>query len=281
MRLALFKHRGSSSWGQVSQDGRQVRPIRGGLCEWGAALTETPRESAVEFIGDDIPLTDVRLRPPFERGSKVMVVGANYRKHLAQDFKIAEPSAPHVFMKPGGALIGAKDDIAYPRLTDRLDYEVELVVVFGKPLGAGGGAAGSILGYMVGNDISARDLQPGAPGIGMDLLSAKGLDGTCPVGPWIVTHDEFGGKAPDLAMTTRVNGETRQDSRTSAMTWDVFHLSRYVADRTRLEPGDIMFTGTPEGVGQASGRFLSDGDLVETAIEGLGTLRNVVRRPPV
>ncbi len=279
MKLARFESGGAPGWAVVDTQTNSLRAIAGGVWDWGRALAHGEGEGALSFVGSTLLLADVRLLAPFERTSKIIVVGANYRKHL-KDFNLAAPVAPHIFMKPSGALIGAREDILYSPLSQKFDFEVELVAVFGEAIPAGGDPYKSILGYTVGNDVSARDLQPGTPGIGMDLLSAKGLDRTCPLGPWIVTRDEFGDCTPDLSMTTIVNGEVRQNGRSSEMTWNVGELAAFVDARTRFEPGDIMFTGTPEGVGQGDGRFLSDGDLIESTIERIGTLRNVLRRPP-
>jgi 2-keto-4-pentenoate hydratase/2-oxohepta-3-ene-1,7-dioic acid hydratase in catechol pathway len=205
-----------------------------------------------------------------------MVAGANYTRHLVE-FGIAPPTRPFAFMKPYGALIGADDDIIHSPLTEKLDYEVELVAVIGAAIDRGDPMRG-VLGYTVGNDVSARDLQVGVPGIGMDLLSAKGLDRTTGLGPWIVTRDEFGDAPPDLRLTLKVNGETRQDGRTGHMTWNVGELAAYIDARSALQPGDVIFTGTPEGVAQGSGRFLRIGDMVEAEIERIGALRNRVAK---
>ncbi|MNN39204.1 Ureidoglycolate lyase [compost metagenome] len=134
-----------------------------------------------------------------------------------------------------------------------------------------------MLGYTVGNDVSARDLQRSGPaGIGMDLFAAKSQDRTTGVGPWIVTKDEFPAGSPALRLTLKVNDEIRQDGSTSEMTWDVGQLIRFVQRRSSFGCGDILFTGSPAGVGMGTGLFLNPGDVVEATIEGIGTLRNVV-----
>ncbi len=279
MKLAYFETGSERRWGVLDPAMSSLRVIGGRLGDWAPPITEAPDERSLSLTGEVVPLARVRLLPPMERGNKILVVGANYRTHL-KDFKLGADTQPIVFMKPFGALVGATDPIRYSPLTSELDFEVELVVVFGAPLRAGRSPMHSVLGYTIGNDVSARDLQPGSPGIGMDLLSAKGLDGATPVGPWIVTRDEFGDASPDISMALWVNGERRQNGRTSGMTWDVARLAAHVDARTTIEPGDIMFTGTLPGVAQGDGRFLADGDMVEAEIERIGTLRNVVRRPP-
>jgi 2-keto-4-pentenoate hydratase/2-oxohepta-3-ene-1,7-dioic acid hydratase in catechol pathway len=205
------------------------------------------------------------------------VAGANYAKHLAEDFGLAAPAQPVAFLKAYGALIGAHDPIRYPPLTEELDHEVELVVVIGSAEIDLENPLGCVLGYTVGNDVSSRDLQRSGPaGIGMDLFAAKSQDRTTGVGPWVVTKDEFPEGSPKVRLTLKVNGETRQDGSTAEMTWDVGQLIRFVQQRSSFACGDILFTGSPAGVGMGTGLFLNPGDVVEATIEGIGTLRNVV-----
>ena len=137
----------------------------------------------------------------------------------------------------------------------------------------------SVLGYCVGNDVSARDLQRSGPkGVGMDLFAAKSQDNTTGVGPWIVTRDEFSAGSPALEMRLSVDGEVRQLGNSSEMTWGVPELLEFIDQRSSFSPGDIVFTGTPAGVGQGTGKFLNPGECVEASIEGLGTLRNTVSK---
>ena len=174
-------------------------------------------------------------------------------------------------------MIGANDPIRYPPLTKELDHEVELVAVIGAERVDRLDPLSSVLGYTVGNDVSARDLQrSGPPGVGMDLFAAKSADQTTGLGPWIVTRDEFGPISPALRLVLRVNGEIRQDGNTGEMTWDVGQLVKFVDERSRFECGDVMFTGSPAGTGQGSGLFLKPGDVVEAEVDGIGTLRNTV-----
>jgi len=226
------------------------------------------------LTGETWRLADVRLLPPAERGTTVYVAGANYAKHL-KEFRIETPRDPFVFLKPFGALTGANEDLTYPRLTQQLDFEVELVVVVGAKLRDPTQPMQAVLGYCVGNDISARELQKGPGGaIGMDFLSGKGLNHMTPLGPWIVTREEFGDTHPDLRLTLRVNDELRQNGRTGEMTWTIGELLSFVNARSILEPGDVLFTGTPAGVAQGDGRFLKPGDRLETDIERIGNLKN-------
>ncbi len=219
----------------------------------------------------------MRLLPPVERHKRVVVAGANYAKHLAGDFGLKSHSQPIAFLKAHGAMIGAHDPIRYPPLTAELDHEVELVAVIGALQVDRADPLSSVLGYTVGNDVSARDLQrSGPPGVGMDLFAAKSQDRTTGLGPWIVTRDEFRPTSPHLRLTLAVNGDVRQDGNTAEMTWDVAALVKFVDERSSFECGDVMFTGSPAGTGQGSGRFLQPGDVVEATVEGIGTLRNVV-----
>ena len=144
-----------------------------------------------------MPLADVVLLPPIDPVNRVVVAGANYTKHLKEDFGLEAPSQPVAFLKAYGALIGANDSIRFPPLTDELDHEVELVAVIGRNEVDPQDPLASVLGYTVGNDVSARDLQRSGPkGIGMDLFAAKSQDRTTGVGPWIVTRDEFPAGSP-------------------------------------------------------------------------------------
>jgi len=288
MRLARCSDGGAPFWAIVDGEGSTVTPIVGGFSDWGPALTRAiaagkgpAAQSLLTRGGAARPLVSVQLLPPIEPVNRVVVAGANYAKHLADDFGLKSPPQPIAFLKAYGALIGANDPIRYPPLTNELDHEVELVAVIGDVPVDPANPLACILGYTVGNDVSARDLQrSGPPGIGMDLFAAKSQDRSTGVGPWIVTRDEFPPGSPKLRLTLRVNGQMRQDGNTAEMTWDVGQLVKFVDERSSFAPGDILFTGSPAGVGQGTGRFLNPGDVVEAAIEGIGTIRNVVGPKP-
>lgn len=288
MKIARCIDKGAPFWALVDSEAGTLREIAGAFAEWGPALTRAiaagragEGEAALPLSGPARPLAGVRLLPPIEPVNRVVVAGANYAKHLAADFGLKSPPQPIAFLKAYGALIGANDPIRYPPLTNELDHEVELVVVLGdapvdleNPLAA-------VLGYTVGNDVSARDLQRSGPaGIGMDLFAAKSQDRSTGVGPWIVTRDEFPAGSPQLRLTLKVNGQTRQDSTTAEMTWNVAQLVRFVEQRSSFAAGDILFTGSPAGVGQGTGLFLQPGDVVEASVEGIGTISNVVGPKP-
>jgi 2-keto-4-pentenoate hydratase/2-oxohepta-3-ene-1,7-dioic acid hydratase in catechol pathway len=277
MKLARCTEGGAPFWALVDTDRGEVTPIEGAFHDWAPAVTRGEGRAALKLSARSLPLASVRLLPPIERCNRVVVAGANYAKHLAADFGLKPHTQPIAFLKAYKALIGAHDPIRYPPLTQELDHEVELVVVIGTDQLNHDDPLSGVLGYTVGNDVSARDLQrSGPPGVGMDLFAAKSQNQTTGVGPWIVTRDEFPAGSPQLRLSLKVNGDTRQDASTAEMTWDVAELLRFVDARSSFDCGDIMFTGSPAGVGQGTGRFLNPGDVVEASVEGIGSLRNVV-----
>lgn len=276
MKLARCTDGGAPFWGVVDVAAGTLTPIDGPFEQWAPGLTRAGGAGSLSFSGPARALETLRLLPPIERVSRVVVAGANYTKHLVE-FGLAAPAQPFSFLKAYGALIGANDPIRYPPLTSQLDHEVELVAVIGVPQVDQDDPLSSVLGYTVGNDVSSRDLQHSGPkGIGMDLFAAKSGDQTTGVGPWIVTRDEFPEGSPKLRLTLTVNGEVRQDANTSEMTWDVAELIRFVDQRSSFGCGDILFTGSPAGVGMGTGIWLNPGDVVEASVEGIGTLKNIV-----
>jgi 2-keto-4-pentenoate hydratase/2-oxohepta-3-ene-1,7-dioic acid hydratase in catechol pathway len=279
VKLARCEEGEAVFWGVVDTTANVVRQIEDSFDVWAPRITAGEGLGALKLNAKAKALATLRLLPPIEKSKRVVVAGANYAKHLAGDFGLKTHHQPIAFLKAYGALIGASDELRYPPLTSELDYEVELVAVIGAKAVNRQEPLRSVLGYTVGNDVSARDLQrSGPPGVGMDLFAAKSQDKTTGLGPWIVTRDEFPAGSPKLRMTLKVNGETRQDGSTEEMTWDVAELVRFVDERSSFECGDVLFTGTPAGTAHASGRFLVGGDVVEATIEGIGTLRNVVGR---
>ncbi|HXR01692.1 MAG TPA: fumarylacetoacetate hydrolase family protein [Pseudomonas sp.] len=263
-------------WAVVDVQQDMVTPIAGEFSSWAPVVARGAGISALRFSGPPLALSQVTLLPPIDPVNRVVVAGANYAKHLVE-FGLSAPSQPIAFLKAYGALIGANDPIRFPPLTDELDHEVELVAVIGSDAVDLDDPLACVLGYTVGNDVSARDLQRSGPkGIGMDLFAAKSQDKTTGLGPWVVTKDEFAQGSPGLRLTLRVNGQLRQDGNTADMTWDVGELIAFVQQRSSFACGDVLFTGSPAGVGMGTGVFLNPGDVVEASIEGIGTLRNVV-----
>lgn len=218
----------------------------------------------LRFTGERFALADVRLLAPI-LPSKVIGIGKNYAEH-AREMGGEAPDEPVVFSKPSTTVIGPGETVAYPeKLSQRVDYEGELAVVIGRMCREvpAARAAEVILGYTCGNDVTARDLQQRDG----QWTRGKGFDTFCPLGPWIETSAD----PADLAITTMVNGEVRQDARTSLLIHDIPTLIEYVSQVMTLLPGDVILTGTPAGVGP-----LEIGDEVSVTIESIGTLTNRV-----
>jgi 2-keto-4-pentenoate hydratase/2-oxohepta-3-ene-1,7-dioic acid hydratase in catechol pathway len=210
-----------------------------------------------------LPLADVRLLPPI-LPSKIVAIGRNYADH-AHEMGAEPPAEPVLFLKPSTSVIGPGGAIAYPSLSKRVDYEGELAVVIGRlcrevPAERVGEV---VLGYTCANDVTARDLQRSDG----QWTRGKGFDTFCPLGPWIETNLD----PSDLAISTAVNGEVKQDARTSLLLHDVGELVAYISNAMTLLPGDVILTGTPAGVGP-----VVVGDEISVSIEGIGTLTNVV-----
>lgn len=211
---------------------------------------------------------------PVPRPAKVFCCGLNYRDHIVETGR-AVPEFPTLFAKFADTLTGAEDDIVVHN-TDRLDWEAELAVIVGTEVHRVDRvqAQAAILGYAVSNDISMRDWQQRT----LQWLQGKAFDATTPVGPWVVTADEIDPKG-GLRITCAVNGELVQDADTADLVFDAADLVAYVSQITVLRRGDIVLTGTPGGValGMPEPRWLRDGDVVTTEIEGIGVLRNTIR----
>jgi 2,4-diketo-3-deoxy-L-fuconate hydrolase len=230
-----------------------------------------------------VPLAATRLGPPVPRPAAVVAVGGNYRDHLAQFGASTAPTRPVLFPKAATSITGPRDDIVVPRETAMLDYECELGVVIGR---AGRRipretALDHVAGYLIANDVTARDVFLGESAVNplyLQIMRGKGYDSFCPTGPWLVTPDEFGDPAT-ARLRTWVNGELRQDGSAADMIFDVAELIASVSEFCTLRPGVIILTGSPAGVGYAMQppQFLVDGDDVRMEITGLGELANAVR----
>lgn len=230
-----------------------------------------------------LPADGPYLAPLHMPRKNIFCVGRNYAEHIAegeraQNTKIGVTEHPVYFTKPSTALVGHGGDVLiFPSVSEAVDYEVELAVVIGK---AGRNIAPEnafdhVLGYTILNDITARDVQRRHGG---QYFKGKGLDGSCPIGPWIVTADEID-DPQDLSISLSVNGEMRQNGRTHDMIFDIPTLIASLSEGMTLEPGDILATGTPSGVGYAMDppRFLKAGDTIVCDIAGIGQLSNTVR----
>ena len=239
-----------------------------------AALAEIARVASSD--GPAHALADVRLLAPIERPGKYLAIGMNYAKHLEEADRLGVARAKHQtwFNKQTSCISGPYDDID-PGVTEKLDYEVELAAVIGTPAKrvSEADAKDHVFGYLVANDVSARDWQFHTPTFTM----GKSFDTHGPIGPWIVTADEVADPHA-LRMRAWVNGELRQDNNTGQMIHNLWKQIAYLSTAFTLEPGDLIATGTPEGVGvgMEPQRFLQPGDVVRCEVEGIGAIENRV-----
>ncbi|GAA1736523.1 fumarylacetoacetate hydrolase family protein [Aeromicrobium alkaliterrae] len=229
-----------------------------------AVLKGDPLYAGIELTGQKVALEDVRLLAPVIPRSKVLGIGRNYAAHAAE-LGNDLPTEPLVFLKPNTSVVGPGDPIVYPRPTKDLHFEGELAVVIGRICRdvPAEDAAKVIFGYTVANDVTARDLQKSDG----QWARAKGYDTFCPLGPWIETNLD----TSNLRVRTTLNGETTQDGTTADMVFDVPAIVAYVSSFMTLLPGDVILTGTPEGVGP-----MVVGDTVAVTVAGIGTLVNQV-----
>ncbi len=233
-------------------------------------LAGDPLYVGIKLLDVEHRLADVRLLAPVLPRSKVVGIGKNYAAHAAEmggDL----PSEPLMFLKPNTSVVGPGDQIFYPRQTNELHYEGELAVVIGRicrdiPAEQ---ATDVIHGYTLANDVTARDLQRAEP----QWTRAKGMDSFCPLGPWIETDLDPAHFAAGQPIQTHLNGDLVQDGSTADLVFDIPTLVAHVSAAMTLLPGDVILTGTPEGVGP-----MEVGDEVEVSIPGLGTLTNTVAR---
>lgn len=217
----------------------------------------------------------VTLLAPIDDPQKFLAIGMNYRAHAeeAAVAGIAIPTSQLWFNKQVSCISGPYDAIDLPKVSDKLDYEAELAVVIGVRCHdvPEASALDVIAGYMVSNDVSVRDWQSRSP----TFTLGKSFDTHGPIGPWITTADEIADPHA-LTLSLSVNGDERQRASTSGMIYDIRQQIAYLSTVMTLEPGDILATGTPAGVGIASGRFLRHGDVVKVEISGLGSISNPV-----
>lgn len=244
----------------------------GRLPELSAQLTAAAKTNAAARVGS---LDAVRLGPPVTDPAKVLCIGLNYNDHVAETGR-ALPAHPDIFAKFASSLIGPYDEISCSKITENLDFEGELAIVIGKECRSvtAEAALDFVAGVTVLNDITARDLQYR----GTQWLAGKAVDGSTPVGPSLVTLDEIA-DIQNLDIRTRVNGEQVQSSNTHLMIFPVRQLVSYISHFLSLSPGDIITTGTPQGIGakRQPPMWLKPGDRVEVELENVGVLRNVVR----
>jgi 2-keto-4-pentenoate hydratase/2-oxohepta-3-ene-1,7-dioic acid hydratase in catechol pathway len=263
--------------------GNLLALIQAGPEAWQRAAALLTQELPVK-AHDGHRLPDVRVHAPITRPSKnIFCLGRNYKSHIeetarARDVAVKLPEVPVFFTKAPTSINGPYDAVPWDAsVTQQLDYEVELAVIIGVPCKnvARADALGCVFGYTILNDVSARDLQKSH----QQWFKGKSLDGYCPMGPVVVTADEFGD--PHVKrITLRLNGETRQDSTTANMIFPIDITIESLTKGMTIEPGDIIATGTPEGVGlgRTPPEYMKDGDVMETEIEGIGMMRNRIEK---
>ena len=268
MQFGTVAHAGSTRAAARTADGWRELPapdLSTYLADGGHLGPDTP-------VGQLLP--DARPVAPLPRPAKVICCGLNYADHIRETGREL-PSHPTLFVKYADSLVGPTDAVSLPAGTD-VDWEAELAVVVGATLrGADRAAAiAAIAGYTVANDVSVRDWQYRT----LQWFQGKAWDDSTPTGPVVVTPDEVD-PGRGLTISCRVNGEEVQRDSTATLVFDSADLLAYISTFTVLRPGDLVLTGTPGGVGVARDpkRFLADGDVVETEIEGIGLLRNTIR----
>ena len=254
MRLVRFRHGDRIATGAIQPGSDTIQVIAG-------TFFQDPLPT-----GDEIAIDDVMLLAPV-LPSKLVCVGKNYAAHAAE-FGMDVPEEPLLFLKPSTAVIGPGDAIRLLPINRRTDYEGELAVVMGRLARnvRAEDASRFILGFTCANDVTLRDLQRPDD----QWTRAKGFDGSCPLGPWIETSVD----PTDTIVETRLNGDVVQHASTSDMVFGVAELIEYVTTFMTMLPGDVLLTGTPEGVGR-----IQAGDTVEVEVDGVGTLRNEVSGP--
>ena len=276
-----------SSWPTREDPPRSIKE----LLERGNAALDQARRLA-ETASEAIPLDSVRLLAPIPRPGKVLALAGNYSKHIQEasvhhGYKLGlsestrQTTTPRPFLMPSTVVIGPGETIPWPDYSEQVDYELELAIVIGKPARRveASEAMEHVAGYTIANDVSARSVtfkagrQERPWDDFYDWLNGKWADGFCPMGPYLVTKDDIS-DVQDLKMTLQVNGRTRQDASTGQMIWPVADIVAFLSHLMTLEPGDVICTGTPSGVGVASGTFLQAGDRIECTIDHLGTLTN-------
>lgn len=284
MRFLSFREGGAVRSGVLSEDAVTVRPFAGAV-SLQRVIESVEHGNATLATDSPIPLSQVELLAPLPRPSRnVFCVGLNYRSHAAElaargfnGAKRAEdliPPAPVVFSKVPESVIGPTAVIEIPAASSAIDYEAELAIVIGKGGRniAAAQAMDHVFGYTIVNDVTARDLQKRH----QQWLLGKSCDTFCPMGPWIVTRDAMNGNAARVRLW--VNKELRQDGNTSDLVFGIKAIIESISAALTLQPGDVIATGTPAGVGMATTppRWLKRGDVVKVQIDGIGVLENRV-----
>lgn len=284
MKLATFTHRQATRVGAVVGDtvvdslNNPVIPERMiDFLDAGASAIAA-MQALIDSGKGRIPLQEIRLEAPVPRPGKYLAISLNYADHIAETGK-DKPEYPSFFTKQSTCVIGNGAAIHCPRVSDKLDYEGELAFVIGKRCRhvSVDKAHGVIAGFTIANDVSVRDWQVRSP----TMMIGKSFDTAGPLGPWIVTADEIG-DPHNLSLKTWVDDELRQNSNTGQMIFNCYEMVAYLSQAMTLEPGDVISTGTPAGVGvkmQPRG-YLKPGQTVKVEIEGIGILVNPVITEP-
>jgi acylpyruvate hydrolase len=259
VKLATFLPPGQDAPVAGAVDGDRVRAF-----EEHVHVIDVLAGAPAEPTGSEWPLAEGRLLAPVPEPPTIYAIGLNYAKHV-EEMGNQKPEYPIVFVKVRGSVAPPGGPIRCPEAVRRLDYEGELTIVMG--------ADGQIAGYCIADDVTGRDLQGREP----QWTRAKGADTFCPFGPWVTTADEIS-DPQSLDLKTWVNGELRQDSNTCDLIFGCRELVDFISQTCTLRPGDLILTGTPNGVGQAFDppRFLASGDTIRIAIEGLGEIEHSV-----
>jgi 2-keto-4-pentenoate hydratase/2-oxohepta-3-ene-1,7-dioic acid hydratase in catechol pathway len=267
------------------------------ILERGPTCLDQVRQLAVSTQAT-IPIDSVQLLAPIPRPGKVLALAGNYSEHLKEasvhhGYKLGlsesprQSTVPRPFLMPSTCVVGPGQTVAWPAYSEQIDYELELAVVIGRDARyvAAKDALEYVAGYTIANDISARSVtfsrnrQKRPWDDFYDWLNGKWADGFCPMGPYLVTRDEIA-DVQNLSMELKVNGQVRQSANTGQMIYAVADIVSFLSHLMTLEPGDCICTGTPSGVGVATGHFLKAGDRIECTIEGLGALTNTLGDRP-
>ncbi|MEX0517305.1 fumarylacetoacetate hydrolase family protein [Raoultella planticola] len=278
MKLVRYTHHGRTRLGKVVDSTViDLSEITGIDHSMRQLLNDLPalRERLERVSGPAIALEEVRLEAPIHDPQKFLGIGMNYRQHAeeARRAGIAIPSSQMWFNKQVSCISGPFDPVVKPRISEQMDYEIELGVVIGRRCRhvCAGDAPAVIAGYLIVNDLSARDWLKKSP----TFTLGKSFDTHGPLGPWLTTSDEIADPLA-LQMTLTVNGEQRQHASTGDMIYSIYQQIEYLSSVMTLEPGDVLATGTPSGIGAPTGRFLQPGDLLHLTIDGLGAIEHRV-----
>ena len=278
MKLVRYTHHGRTRLGKVVDSTViDLSEITGIDHSMRQLLNDLPalRERLERVAGPAIALEGVRLEAPIHDPQKFLGIGMNYRQHAeeARRAGIAIPSSQMWFNKQVSCISGPFDPVVKPRISEQMDYEIELGVVIGRRCRhvCAGDAPAVIAGYLIVNDLSARDWLKKSP----TFTLGKSFDTHGPLGPWLTTCDEIADPLA-LQMTLTVNGEQRQHASTGDMIYNIYQQIEYLSSVMTLEPGDVLATGTPSGIGAPTGRFLQPGDLLHLTIDGLGAIEHRV-----